>query len=59
ASGGFASLKALWPELRAAWAEVGIASLFSNFGQLLLPIFALLIYDKIALNGLFETLWAL
>jgi ATP-binding cassette subfamily B protein/ATP-binding cassette subfamily C protein LapB len=58
-SGGFASLAALWPELRAAWAEVGIASLFINFGQLLLPIFALLIYDKIALNGLFETLWAL
>ncbi|MCK4838658.1 MAG: ATP-binding cassette domain-containing protein, partial [Desulfobulbaceae bacterium] len=45
--------------LRAAWAEVGIASLFINSGQLLLPIFALLIYDKIALNGLFETLWAL
>lgn len=58
-SGGFASLAALWPELRAAWAEVGIASLFINFGQLLLPIFALLIYDKIALSGLFETLWAL
>ncbi|MEN8135788.1 MAG: ATP-binding cassette domain-containing protein [Thermodesulfobacteriota bacterium] len=58
-SGGFASLVTLWPELRAAWAEVGIASLFINSGQLLLPIFALLIYDKIALNGLFETLWAL
>ncbi len=57
--GGFASLTALWPELRAAWAEVGVASLFINSGQLLLPIFALLIYDKIALNGLFETLWAL
>ena len=58
-TGGFASLVALWPELRAAWAEVGVASLFINSGQLLLPIFALLIYDKIALNGLFETLWAL
>jgi ATP-binding cassette subfamily B protein/ATP-binding cassette subfamily C protein LapB len=58
-SGGLASLAALWPELRAAWAEVGIASLFINSGQLLLPIFALLIYDKIAQNGLFETLWAL
>ncbi|PLX80175.1 MAG: hypothetical protein C0616_08930 [Desulfuromonas sp.] len=58
-SRGFASLKTLWPELRAAWAEVGFASLFINSGQLLLPIFALLIYDKIALNGLFETLWAL
>lgn len=58
-SRGFSSLKALWPELRTAWAEVGIASLFINSGQLLLPVFALLIYDKIALNGLFETLWAL
>ena len=58
-SGGFASLAALWPELRSAWAEVGIASLYINCGQLLLPVFVLLIYDKIALNGLFETLWAL
>lgn len=58
-SGGFASLAALWPELRAAWAEVGIASLFINAGQLLLPIFSMLVYDKIAQNGLFETLWAL
>jgi ATP-binding cassette subfamily B protein/ATP-binding cassette subfamily C protein LapB len=58
-SGSFASLAALWPKLRAAWAEVGIASLFINAGQLLLPLFALLIYDKIAQNGLFETLWAL
>lgn len=59
AAGGFASLAALWPKLREAWAEVGIASLFINAGQLLLPLFALLIYDKIAQNGLFETLWAL
>jgi len=58
-TGSFASLVALWPELRAAWAEVGIGSLFVNSGQLLLPIFALLVYDKIALNGLFETLWAI
>ncbi len=58
-SGGFASLAALWPELRAAWAEVGIASLFINSGQLLVPLFSMLVYDKIAQNGLFETLWAL
>jgi ATP-binding cassette subfamily B protein/ATP-binding cassette subfamily C protein LapB len=57
--GGFASLAALWPELRAAWAEVGIASLFINSGQLLVPLFSMLVYDKIAQNGLFETLWAL
>jgi ATP-binding cassette subfamily B protein/ATP-binding cassette subfamily C protein LapB len=56
---GFASLSSLWPALRAAWAEVGIASLFINSGQLLLPLFSMLIYDKVANNGLFETLWAL
>lgn len=55
----FASLAALWPELRAAWAEVGIASFFINAGQLLVPLYAMLIYDKIANNGLFETLWAM
>lgn len=57
--GSFASLASLWPKLRAAWAEVGIASLVINAGQLLLPLFAMLVYDKIAQNGLFETLWAL
>ena len=59
AAGGFASLSALWPALRAAWAEVGIASFFINAGQLLLPLFSMLVYDKIAQNGLFDTLWAL
>jgi ABC-type bacteriocin/lantibiotic exporter with double-glycine peptidase domain len=56
---GLASLAAIWPELRAAWAEVGLASLFINAGQLLLPLFAMLVYDKVANNGLFETLWTL
>lgn len=56
---GLASLAALWPELRAAWAEVGIASFFVNGGQLLVPLFSMLVYDKIAHNGLFETLWGL
>jgi len=58
-SGSFASLTALWPKLRAAWAEVGIACLFINAGQLLVPLFSMLVYDKIAQNGLFETHWAL
>lgn len=58
-TGGFASLAALWPKLRAAWAEVGIASFFINAGQLLVPLFSMLVYDKIAQNGLFETHWAL
>ena len=56
---GFASLAALWPELRAAWAEVGLSSLYINVGQLLLPMFAMLVYDKIAPNGLYESLWSL
>lgn len=56
---GLASLAALWPALRAAWAEVGLASLLVNAGQLLLPLFAMLVYDKVLSNGVFETLWAL
>ena len=58
-SGGIGSLVALWPALRSAWAEIGVASLFINFGQLLLPIFAMVVYDKVINNGVFETLWAL
>lgn len=56
---GFAALTNLWPKLRAAWAEVGLASLFINSGQLMVPLFSMLIYDKVAQNGLFETLWTL
>ena len=56
---GFSSLAALLPLLRAAWAEVGVASLFVNSGQLLLPLFSMLVYDKVVNNGVFETLWAL
>ena len=56
---GLASLAALWPALRAAWVEVGLASLFVNSGQLLLPLFSMLVYDKVVSNGVFETLWAL
>ncbi len=53
------SLLALWPALRAAWVEVGLASLLINGGQLLLPLFSMLVYDKVVNNGVFETLWAL
>ncbi|MBS1228560.1 MAG: transporter related protein [Proteobacteria bacterium] len=56
---GLASLAALWPALRAAWAEIGLASLFVNSGQLMLPLFSMLVYDKVVSNGVFETLWAL
>jgi ABC-type bacteriocin/lantibiotic exporter with double-glycine peptidase domain len=53
------ALKTLWPSMRAAWVEVGLASLFVNAGQLLLPLFSMLVYDKVVNNGIFETLWAL
>lgn len=53
------SLTMLWPALRAAWAEVGLASVFINTGLLLLPLFSMLVYDKVVNNGVFETLWAL
>jgi ABC-type bacteriocin/lantibiotic exporter with double-glycine peptidase domain len=58
-SNGLSSIVALWPALRAAWVEVGLASLFVNTGQLLLPLFSMLVYDKVVNNGVFETLWAL
>lgn len=57
--GVFNSIQAIWPALRAAWAEVGLASLFVNTGLLLLPLFSMLVYDKVVSNGVFETLWAL
>lgn len=54
-----ASIGQLRPLLRAAWLEVGLSSFFINGGLLLLPLFALLVYDKVVGNGAFETLWAL
>ena len=56
---GFNSLAAIWPALRSAWAEVGLASVFINTGLLLVPLFSMLVYDKVVSNGVFETLWAL
>lgn len=49
----------VWPALRSGWAEIGLASVFINAGQLLLPLFSMLVYDKVVSNGVFETLWAL
>ena len=57
--GGLSSLAAVWPELRNVWAELGVTGFLINSGQLLLPLFSMLVYDKIAQNGLFETLWGL
>ena len=53
------SLRTVWSALRGAWLEVGLSSLFINLGLLLLPLFSMLVYDKVVSNGVFETLWAL
>lgn len=45
--------------LKKEWIEIGLSSLLINFGLLLLPLFSMLIYDKVVNNGIFETLWAL
>lgn len=45
--------------LKTAWIEIGIGSLIINVGMLLLPLFSMLVYDKVVNNGVFETLWAL
>lgn len=39
--------------------EVGLTSLLINICGLLMPLFSLLIYDKVVGNGNVETLWAL
>lgn len=56
---GMEALEALRRVLRMAWAEVGIASLLINFGLLALPLFSMLIYNKVVYNGVYSTLWAL
>lgn len=53
------SLSALWPALKAAWLELGVASTFISIGQLIIPLFAMLVYDKVVSNGIYETLWGL
>jgi len=58
-SSASASWSILWQTLRKNWLEIGIASLLINAGQLLLPLFSMLVYDKVVSNGVFETLWAL
>lgn len=52
----------------AAWAAgllkgrvggIAAASLLVNLGLLVMPLFAMIVYDKVVSNGIFETLWAL
>lgn len=58
-NGAVTALSQLWPMLQRSWMEIGLASLFVNGGMLLLPLFSMLVYDKVVNNGIFETLWAL
>jgi ATP-binding cassette subfamily B protein/ATP-binding cassette subfamily C protein LapB len=38
---------------------LALSSFFINLGMLITPLFAMLVYDKVVHNGIFETLWAL
>ena len=45
--------------LHGRWAWLAVSSLFINLGVLMTPLLAMLVYDKVVHNGIFETLWAL
>ena len=45
--------------LRGRWFWLALSSFFINLGMLITPLFAMLVYDKVVHNGIFETLWAL
>ena len=45
--------------LRAQWPWLVPSGLIVNLGLLVTPLLAMLVYDKVVHNGIFETLWAL
>ncbi len=45
--------------LQGRWQALALSGLFINLGALMLPLFSMLVYDKVVHNGIFETLWAL
>ena len=45
--------------LRAQWPWLLPSGLIVNLGLLVTPLLAMLVYDKVVHNGIFETLWAL
>ena len=45
--------------LHGRWTWLAVSSLFINLGILVTPLLAMLVYDKVVHNGIFETLWAL
>lgn len=51
-----------WPVLARNWwiyAQVLLAALLINLFQLAMPIFTMLVYDRVVPNGAVETLWVL
>jgi ATP-binding cassette subfamily B protein/ATP-binding cassette subfamily C protein LapB len=45
--------------LRGRWRWLAVSSFFVNLGLFVTPLLAMLVYDKVVHNGIFETLWAL
>ena len=45
--------------LHGRWHWLAVSSFIINLGMLVTPLFAMLVYDKVVHNGVFETLWAL
>ena len=45
--------------LHGRWGSLVVMSLLINLGLLTIPLFTMLVYDKVVHNGIFETLWAL
>ena len=45
--------------LNGRWHWLAVSSFIINLGLLVTPLFAMLVYDKVVHNGVFETLWAL
>ncbi len=45
--------------LRGRWLQLLGTGVALNLGLVVLPLFAMLVYDKVLHNGIFETLWAL
>jgi ATP-binding cassette subfamily B protein/ATP-binding cassette subfamily C protein LapB len=45
--------------LQGRWGWLALSSLCINAGLMIMPLFAMLVYDKVVHNGIFETLWAL
>lgn len=45
--------------LHSRWQGLAMAGLLINLGALTVPLFSMLVYDKVVHNGIFDTLWAL